>query len=141
MNINNKIKVLNEQWTDIYYSLHYVDKENLSHQVIRILQFIDKNKEATIGDLSKHINTSVNTSSEHIKRLIKKGFVDKYRSNEDERITLVTIIEVGKSALNRHTHLDEDKLKQIFETLDTSELEIIEKAFNLFSQEAKKCFM
>jgi DNA-binding MarR family transcriptional regulator len=95
MNINNKIKVLNEQWTDIYYSLHYVDKENLSHQVIRILQFIDKNKEATIGYLSKNINTSANTSSEHIKRLIKKGFVDKHKSNEDERITLVTITEVG----------------------------------------------
>lgn len=139
MELENSIKIINEQWTDIYYLLHNVDKDNLTHQAIRLLQYIDKNKEATIGDLAKHIDTSSNTASEHIKRLIKKGFVTKQRSEVDERKTIVKITEEGKYKLYRHTKLDETKLKKIFDSLSNSELEIIQKTFLIFSEEAKKC--
>ncbi len=36
------ITALNEQWSDIYYDLHYSYDEPISHQMIRILQYIDK---------------------------------------------------------------------------------------------------
>lgn len=139
MELENSVRIINEQWTDIYYLLHYVDKDNLTHQAIRLLQYIDKNKETTIGDLAKHINTSANTASEHIKRLIKKGLVTKQRSEADERKTIVKITEEGKYTLHRHTNLDEAKLKKIFDSLSNSELEIIQKAFSILSEEAKKC--
>ncbi|HCL4546766.1 MarR family transcriptional regulator [Clostridium botulinum] len=139
MELKNRIRIINEEWTDIYYLLHYIDKENLTHQAIRLLQYIDKNKETTIGDLAKHINTSSNTASEHIKRLIKKGLVTKQRSKVDERKVIVKITEEGKHTLHRHTNLDEAKLKKVLGSLTDSELEIIQKGFLILSEGAKKC--
>jgi DNA-binding MarR family transcriptional regulator len=81
-----------------------------------------------------------NTASEHIKRLIKKGFVSKERSVEDERRVFVILTKEGSEVLYRNTRLDNEKLKNVLENLDTSDIEKIEKAFALLSQEAKKCF-
>ncbi len=140
MELENRIRIINEEWTDIYYLLHYIDKENLTHQAIRLLQYIDKNKETTIGDLAKHINTSSNTASEHIKRLIKKGLVTKQRSEVDERKVIVKITEEGKHTLHRHTNLDEAKLKKVLGSLTDSELEIIQKGFLILSEGAKNVY-
>ncbi len=40
------IAKLNQQWTDIYYVLHYKHKDNISHQAIRLMQHIEKQGEA-----------------------------------------------------------------------------------------------
>jgi MarR family transcriptional regulator, organic hydroperoxide resistance regulator len=139
MQIDDIIEMINEQWTDIYYLLHYVHEDNITHQAIRLLQYIEKNKEATIGDLAKHLAVSHNTASEHIKRLIKKGLVTKRRSSVDERRVLVVLTEEGRRVLYRHTRLDKDKLKEIFKQMDQSDIELIQKAFTILSEGARKC--
>ncbi|AKS37369.1 MarR family transcriptional regulator [Anoxybacillus gonensis] len=139
MQLDNMIETINEQWTDIYYLLHYVHDDNITHQAIRLLQHIEKNKETTIGDLAKHLSVSHNTASEHTKRLIKKGLVTKRRSSIDERKVFVTLTEEGRNVLYRHTRLDKDKLRKVLENLRTSDLEIIQKAFSILNEGAKKC--
>ncbi|SFA42434.1 transcriptional regulator, MarR family [Parageobacillus thermantarcticus] len=139
MQIDDIIELINEQWTDIYYLLHYVHEDNITHQAVRLLQYIEKNKEATIGDLAKHLAVSHNTASEHIKRLIKKGLVTKRRSSVDERRVLVVLTEEGRRVLYRHTRLDKDKLKEIFKQMDQSDIELIQKAFTILSEGARKC--
>ncbi|BDG49178.1 MULTISPECIES: MarR family transcriptional regulator [Parageobacillus] len=139
MQIDDIIEMINEQWTDIYYLLHYVHEDNITHQAIRLLQYIEKNKEATIGDLAKHLAVSHNTASEHIKRLMKKGLVTKRRSSVDERRVLVVLTEEGRRVLYRHTRLDKDKLKEIFKQMDQSDIELIQKAFTILSEGARKC--
>lgn len=140
MKFKNTIKMVNQDWTDIYYLLHYVHQENISHQVIRLLQYTEKNKNVTVGDLAKHTNISNNTASEHIKRLIQKGFVTKKRCIQDERKVFVILTEEGNDVLHRHTQLDNEKLKNVLENLSDSDVETIQKGFQLLSQEAKKCF-
>ncbi len=139
MQLDNMIETINEQWTDIYYLLHYVHDDNITHQAIRLLQHIEKNKETTMGDLAKHLSVSHNTASEHTKRLIKKGLVTKRRSSIDERKVFVTLTEEGRNVLYRHTRLDKDKLRKVLENLRTSDLEIIQKAFSILNEGAKKC--
>ncbi|AEH49687.1 MarR family winged helix-turn-helix transcriptional regulator [Parageobacillus thermoglucosidasius] len=139
MQIDDVIEMINEQWTDIYYLLHYVHEDHITHQAVRLLQYIEKNKEATIGDLAKHLAVSHNTASEHIKRLIKKGLVVKRRSSVDERKVFVVLTEEGRRVLYRHTRLDKDKLKKIFKQMDPSDIELIQKAFSILSEGARKC--
>jgi DNA-binding MarR family transcriptional regulator len=140
LTLKTTLNNINHNWTDIYYLLHCVHQENISHQAIRLLQHIEKKEETTIGDLATYIDVTHNTASEHIKRLIKKGLVSKERSVEDERKVFVILTEEGREVLNRNTRLDDEKLKKVLENLNSSEIEIIEKAFFLLSQGAKKCF-
>jgi DNA-binding MarR family transcriptional regulator len=140
MKLNNTIEVINQQWTDIYYSLHYVHQENISHQAIRILQHLEKNKNITVGNLANHLDVSHNTASEHTKRLIKKGYVTKKRSNQDERKVFVILTEKGTEILYRHTQLDKEKLGKVLQNLSDDDVETMIKALSTLSQAAKKCF-
>ncbi|KXG10924.1 Organic hydroperoxide resistance transcriptional regulator [Anoxybacillus sp. P3H1B] len=140
MSLDDMIEAMNEQWTNIYYLLHYVHEEPLTHQAVRLLQYIEKNGEATIGDLAEHLHISHNTASEHTKRLIQKGFVTKQRSSRDERKVFVALTEEGRRVLYRHTRLDRDKLRKVLENFSSSDLEMIRKAFSMLSEEVEKCF-
>ncbi|MEC3640426.1 MarR family winged helix-turn-helix transcriptional regulator [Bacillus halotolerans] len=134
----NFINKLNQQWTDIYYSLHYKQKDNISHQAIRLMQHIEKQGEATIGALAEYLSVSHNTASEHTKRLIQKGLAAKRRSQQDERKVLVVLTKEGRSVLGQHTQLDKEKLKEIIERISSSEKELIQQAFEILSKEAKQ---
>ncbi|MEC1615110.1 MarR family transcriptional regulator [Bacillus mojavensis] len=132
------INKLNQQWTDIYYSLHYKQKDNISHQAIRLMQHIEKQGEATIGALAEYLSVSHNTASEHTKRLIQKGLAAKRRSQQDERKVLVVLTKKGRSVLEQHTQLDKEKLKEIIERISPSEKVLIQQAFEILSKKAKQ---
>ncbi|MBO8155704.1 MAG: MarR family transcriptional regulator [Bacillaceae bacterium] len=133
------IEQLNEHWTDIYYCLHYKHKEKITHQAVRIMQHIKKNQDVTVGLIAKKLSVSHNTASEHIKRLIKKGYVKKIRKEKDERKVFLTLTSAGQDALHYHTALDAEKLAGILNNLSPSEQQRISDAFALLAEEAKKC--
>jgi MarR family transcriptional regulator, organic hydroperoxide resistance regulator len=132
--------LINKAWTDLYYYLHYKHEESLTHQNIRCMQTIEKNKRVTIQLLSEAMGISHNTASEHIKRLIQKGYVQKERNLEDKRIVQVKLTTLGKEALKRNTELDEQKLQVVFERLSVEDRAQVLKAFELLSKEARHVF-
>jgi DNA-binding MarR family transcriptional regulator len=130
---------INQCWTDIYYHLHYQHEEPVTHQAVRLLQHLDVDGQATVGKLSRFLRVSHNTASEHVKRLIEKGWVEKKRSIEDERKVHAVITESGKNVLYRNTQLDEEKLSQLMNDLTQGEQTTIEKAFEILREGAKRC--
>jgi MarR family transcriptional regulator, organic hydroperoxide resistance regulator len=134
-------KLINEAWTEIYYYLHYKHEDSLTHQNIRCMQAIKKNEKVTVQYLSKVMNVMHHTTSEHIKRLIQKGFVTKTRSDQDKRIVYVTLTPIGEEVLKRNTELDEEKLQIILEKFDSKEKEQIFKVFSLLSKEVRDTFL
>ena len=135
----NKVSLLNQYWTDIYYHLHYPHKEKITHQVIRILQHVDKHGNVGINEIAEYINVSQNTASEHVKRIIQKGFLEKRRDHHDERRVTLYLTKLGKEVLHRNTSLDESKLEQILDKLSEEERIFIEKSLKLLSECAQKC--
>ncbi|ARA84339.1 MarR family winged helix-turn-helix transcriptional regulator [Bacillus paralicheniformis] len=140
VNTEQIIEVMNQDWTDIYYHLHTKHDDHLSHQAVRMLQHIEKNRFVTIGHLAKLLEVSHNTASEHVKRLIQKGLVQKNRDSNDERKVYVTLTPEGEEAVKRHTRLHPKKLHKVLEQLNEEEVEMIKTAFSLLSREVKSCF-
>lgn len=136
MNLEKKI---NEYWTDIYYHLHYVHDEKITHQAVRILQHIEKSSSIGVRDISDFLNVSHNTASEHVKRLIEKNYIEKKRDVSDERKVILSLTELGREVLYRNTALDEEKLTSIIRGLSAEEISMIEEAFRLISEGAKRC--
>lgn len=83
---------------------------------------------------------SHNTASEHIKRLIQKGFIIKERNKQDERVVNLTLTKEGIEVLEKHTLLDKEKIKILESQLSKEEQQLIEKAFSLLAKEAKYAF-
>ncbi|MBQ4870333.1 MarR family transcriptional regulator [Priestia megaterium] len=131
---------INDSLTDIYFYLHYKHEETLTHQNIRCMQMIKKKKEVTVKDLSEVLNVTHHTASEHIKRLITKGILEKERSAYDKRIVYVKLTPYGEEVLKRNTELDEEKLKMILERLSLEEQQKIIDAFSILREEIKHVY-
>ncbi|UJW56292.1 winged helix-turn-helix transcriptional regulator [Bacillus sp. A116_S68] len=130
---------LNEEWTDIYYALHYPHNDKITHQAVRILQHIQKSSNTGIKDVAYYLAISHNTASEHVKRLIDKGYIIKTKATEDERKVILQLTTRGENILHTNSCLDEKKLAEIFQSLMPDEKHMILKAFSLLSERAKQC--
>ncbi|WP_019413634.1 MarR family winged helix-turn-helix transcriptional regulator [Paenisporosarcina sp. TG20] len=137
--MNSKVKQLNQYWTDIYFHLHYLHKEKITHQVVRILQLIDKEEEIGVNEIADYIKVSHNTASEHVKRMMEKNYLTKERDLLDERRVMLSLTDVGRDVLNRNTSLDEEKLEQVMNQLEDNEKELVEQAFKILSERARTC--
>ncbi|HJF30409.1 MAG TPA: MarR family winged helix-turn-helix transcriptional regulator [Sporosarcina psychrophila] len=137
--MDSKVMLLNHYWTDIYFHLHYPHKEKISHQVIRILQLVDKQEKIGINEIASYIQVSHNTASEHVKRMIEKSYVTKGRDPSDERKVILYLTDLGEEVLHRNTRLDEDKLEEVLNKLDDVEKDLVEQALKTLSEQAKQC--
>lgn len=137
--MSSKVSLLNQYWTDIYFHLHYLHKEKISHQVVRILQLVDKQEEIGVNEIASYLEVSHNTASEHIKRLIEKNYLIKGRDPLDERKVNLCLTDLGKEVLHRNTSLDEEKLERVLSELDDNEKNLVENALKILSERAKQC--
>lgn len=137
--MTSNVKRLNEYWTDIYFHLHYPHTDKISHQVIRILQLVEKKEKIGVSEVATYLQISHNTASEHVKRMVEKKLLVKKRGLEDERRVLLQLTETGKEVLHRNTSLNEEKLEQVMAQLGNKEREVVEQAFMILSEQAKTC--
>lgn len=130
---------LNQHWTDLYFHLHIRHQEKISHQVIRILQLVEKRDEVGVKDVADLLSITQHTASEHVKRIIEKGYILKEKHSDDERKVILELTDSGRDVLFRNTSLDEDKLQAALDLMTPEERTAVSEAFRLLSEKAKSC--
>ncbi|GIN37223.1 MarR family transcriptional regulator [Heyndrickxia sp. FSL K6-6286] len=131
------IQDLNNYFTDIYFNLHPVQEENISHQSIRILQMVQKKKNMMIRDIAIELMISHNTASEHVKKLVRNGWLYKERSENDQRKVFLHLTDIGSSIVKKHTELDDNKLRIALSKLTATERAKVIEGFKLLSEVSK----
>lgn len=131
------IQDLNNYFTDIYFNLHPVQEENISHQSIRILQMVQKKKNMMIRDIANELMISHNTASEHVKKLVKNGWLYKERSENDQRKVFLHLTDSGSSIVKKNTELDDNKLQIALSKLSATERAKVVEGFKLLSEVSK----
>lgn len=131
------IQDLNNYFTDIYFHLHPVQEENISHQSIRILQMVQKKKNIMIRDIANELMISHNTASEHVKKLVKNGWLYKERSENDQRKVFLHLTDSGSSIVKKNTELDDNKLQIALSKLSATERAKVVEGFKLLSEVSK----
>lgn len=135
------MKQLNEHFSTIYYYLHPEQQNpSISHQSVRILQCVHKEKHVTIGDIAIFFNISHNTASEHIKKLERNGWVVKERSSDDQRVVYIRLTDEGLHVVKINTELDVEKLSKVWSTLTENQQQEIDRAFKLLSEVASNVY-
>ncbi|OCA85778.1 MarR family transcriptional regulator [Bacillus sp. FJAT-27225] len=131
------IEELNTYFTDVYFNLHPAQEEAISHQSVRVLQIVKKKQHVAIRDIAEHLSISHNTASEHVKKLVRNGWLSKTRNDVDQRIVYLRLTEQGLMVLKKNTELDEKKLTIALEKLTDGEKKKIVEAFRLLSEVSK----
>ena len=128
---------LNEVIVDTYRSILRVeenilkrsDQTDLSISEIHMLEAIGKGKDRrrTISELAEVLNITLPSVTVAINKLMKKGYVEKVRGEEDGRIVYVSLTRQGRRIDSAHRYFHESMVRSIIRDMTESEMQALYK--------------
>ena len=128
---------LNEVIVDTYRSILRVeenilkrsDQTDLSISEIHMLEAVGKGKDRrrTISELAEVLNITLPSVTVAINKLMKKGYVEKVRGEEDGRIVYVSLTRQGRRIDSAHRYFHESMVRSIISDMTESEMQALYK--------------
>lgn len=128
---------LNEVIVDTYRSILRVeenilkrsDQTDLSISEIHMLEAVGKGKDRrrTISELAEVLNITLPSVTVAINKLMKKGYVEKVRGEEDGRIVYVSLTRQGRRIDSAHRYFHESMVRSIIRDMTESEIQALYK--------------
>ncbi|WHK16501.1 MarR family winged helix-turn-helix transcriptional regulator [Enterococcus faecalis] len=113
---------------------------DLSITEMHTIEAIGMYKKKTSSEVAKELSITVGTLTVAIKNLVKKGYVERLRSEDDRRVVKLGLTKKGKLLFRVHQHFHREMVKNILKGMEQEEEQALLRALkNLhdFLQEYK----
>ena len=135
-------KLLVQLFNDILHieenSLKNIDLMDLSMTEIHTIEAIGLDRSRTMGEIAHDLRITVGTLSAAITKLIKKGYVERKRTEEDRRVVLVSLTSKGENVYREHQVFHEEMITSMLGNFSEEEEYILaialEKLNNFFEE-------
>lgn len=116
VNVIEERAIRTEEYKDVTTNdMHVI--EAIGMEGAKNMTSVARSLEVTTGTLTISVNS-----------LVKKGYVDRIRSEEDRRVVLISLSEKGKKAYLHHRRFHEQMIDSVVNELTDEEQRILEKA-------------
>lgn len=115
MNIEEKA-IITEEFKDI------------SNNDMHIIEAIGVNEPKNMSQVAKALSVTVGTLTIAINNLVKKGYVDRVRSEKDRRVVYISLSSKGRKAFDHHAKFHEEMIHATVKGLSTEEVNILVKS-------------
>ncbi|MDE7231848.1 MAG: MarR family transcriptional regulator [Lachnospiraceae bacterium] len=78
--------------------------------------------------VAKELEVTTGTLTISVNSLVKKGYVDRSRSEEDRRVVLISLSGKGKEAYLHHRRFHEEMIGAVLKELSEEEQRVLEQA-------------
>ncbi|MDZ5000465.1 MarR family transcriptional regulator [Clostridium perfringens] len=140
--------VVNELLVKIFNEILQIEEKTLrnghfSDLSVREMHTIEAigRKQRMMSEVAQDLGITVGTLTTAINRLIKKGYVDRKRIEEDRRVVLVELTKKGKVAHRLHERFHNEMVKSMMGGLLDKErdvlVESLEKLNNYFKEKCE----
>ncbi|WP_099187255.1 MarR family winged helix-turn-helix transcriptional regulator [Tepidibacter mesophilus] len=131
--MNENVKTLNKLITNIFYDLTDIEKKmfsqgkfnDLSLSEIRTIQAIGMKAPRKMSQVAMVLKITVGTLTISINRLVKKGYVRRFKTEEDRRIVMVDLTEQGKLVYQTHEKFHYEIIENMVSTLNENEQKML----------------
>lgn len=139
-------KLLNEILVELFNDILQIEEKSLRHgplsdisiTELHTIDAIGMYEKRTMGEIAQDLNITVGTLTTAINKLIKKGYVERRRIEEDRRVVLVNVTKKGKLAYRLHQKFHSDMINETLEGLSESEEEILISALERLNSYFRK---
>ncbi len=107
--------------------------KDISNNDMHIIEAIGKEKPKNMSTIAKSLSVTVGTLTIAINNLVKKGYVNRVRSEEDRRVVLISLSEKGVKAYEHHRRFHEEMVEATLEGLNESETEVLVRSLQNLS--------
>lgn len=97
---------------------------------LHVMDAIDIGKPKNMSSVAKELSVTTGTLTISVNGLVKKGFVNRVRSEQDRRVVLLSLTEKGQKAYREHRKFHKRMIDAVVEGLSAEEQMILEKSLN-----------
>lgn len=136
------IKVLNELLVYTFNDILEIEQKalqagsfsDISVTEIHTIQAIGMYKPRTMTEVAGDLNITLGTLTAAINNLVKKGYVERKRSETDRRIVNIQLTKKGKLAYRVHEKFHVDMVKATIEGLTEEEEKVLVKSLGKLNE-------
>ncbi len=103
---------------------------NLTLSECHVIEAIGYDSIQPMSLIAAKLHITVGTLTISMTNLVKKGYVSRVRSEEDGRVVLISLTELGQSAFQHHEAFHEEMIAYTMSTLDSHESDILINALS-----------
>lgn len=122
VNLFNEIMELEER------ALITAEYANISVNDMHIIDAIGRKEPKNMSTVARAMDITVGTLTIAINNLVKKGYVQRMRSQEDRRVVLISLSEKGERAYEHHRKFHEKMVLAVLKDLNVEETQALTAA-------------
>ena len=129
---------LNDLLTDVFWSILRIEEQaanrvaggDLSISEMHMLEAVSKNDEygRTISELAADQHITLSSVTIAVNKLMKKGYVEKVRHEQDGRQVFVKLTKMGRKVNAGHLYFHENMVRNVNQGMSEEEKEVLLKA-------------
>lgn len=101
---------------------------------LHVIEAIGKGEPKNMTSVAKVLDVTTGTLTISVNALVKKGYAERIRSEEDRRVVLVSLTSRGVKAFEHHQRFHEEMVAGITAQLSETEKVVLEKTLSNLSR-------
>jgi DNA-binding MarR family transcriptional regulator len=147
--VNEKLNEINRLLVEVYDDVNRIEEfsikqgafSDISITEIHTIEAVGLYGSKTMSEIASQLEITMGTLTIAIDKLIKKGYVERRRSDTDRRIVNVCLTKRGKLAYRIHEKFHMDMVKAIMSDFSHEEEEVLLVALKKLNQHLKEIYM
>lgn len=144
MNIN---AALNEILVKLFRNITVIEErslkrgeyKNVTVNDMHVIEAIGIGEPKNMTAVARTLTVTTGTLTISVNSLVKKGLVERVRSEEDRRVVLVSLSKSGKQAYEYHQKFHNEMVDAVLQSLNEEEKNVLAKALSSLSEYFQQC--
>ncbi|MBO5093295.1 MAG: MarR family transcriptional regulator [Lachnospiraceae bacterium] len=111
---------------------------NATANDMHVMEAIGNGQPKNMTSVAKALSVTTGTLTISVNSLVKKGFVERVRSEEDRRVVLISLTEKGRRLYAKHQKFHKEMVESIVMRLNDEEKVLLEKVLSNLNQYFKE---
>lgn len=102
--------------------------KDISINDMHIIDAVGIQQQKNMSTVARTLGVTVGTLTIAVNNLVKKGYIQRMRSQEDRRVVLISLTEKGEKAYRHHQNFHEKMVLAVLKDLNVEETESLTRA-------------
>lgn len=129
LSLNKFLKMYFNACREVYKEINF---DRITKIQFKYLKAIKNFEKTTLTELADKFNISKPSMNEVIVKFEKSGLIHREKSNQDKRITVITLTDIGNTLATTNLLESKRAVQKMTETLTKEETIVLQKIFDRF---------
>lgn len=124
------VHLINEIWELEGKAIITEEFKDITNTDMHIMEAIGLGEGNNMSSAAKKLNITVGTLTTAINNLVRKKYVERYRSDEDRRVVIIKLTDKGIHAYHHHADYHHQMTQAILDKLTEDEIPVLMKTLD-----------